>query len=411
VTDEWNAFVTIARNAAPAVPSKGPLAGVSVAIKDNIDTVDLPVSAGTPALRGARPGADAPVVAALRRAGAIIVGKTNMHELALGTTNCNPAFGTVRNPVNVTRSAGGSSGGSAAAVAAGLVPVALGSDTGGSVRIPASYCGLVGFRPSVGRWSGVGVVPLSTTRDTVGVLAETVSMAALVDSVVTGRPVARPGDLRGMRLGVPREGFYADLHPEVAVLTEAALDRLADAGAELVEVRVIGAHELDAACGFPIVLYELAHALPAYLATLPAPHGSLTFADVVASVSSPDVRRIVEQIIADPVPESVYRSALSTREQLRESYARTFDDVAVLVYPTVPWPAPPIEDDHLTVHNGREVDVFATSIRNTSPGSVAGLPSITVPNGHTADGLPVGLGLECAAGADDRLLSLALALG
>jgi mandelamide amidase len=410
VTD-LHAFITIAEDAGPAVQN-GPLAGVRVAVKDNIHTFDLPVSGGTPALRGARPTADAPVVAALRRAGAVIAGKTNMHELALGTTNCNPTVGTVLNPVDVSRSAGGSSGGSAAAVAGGLVPIALGSDTGGSVRIPASYCGIVGFRPTVGRWPRAGVVPLSTTRDTVGVLAGSVAEMSLVDSVVTGSSVAEPVTLQGVRLGVPREGFYSDLHPEVAARTEAALDRLADAGADLVEVRVIAAHELDDRCGFPIVLYELAHALPAYLATLPSPHGALSLADVIDAVGSPDVRRIVERMLAEPVPDSVYRDCLSIRDSLRAAYLTMFsrNRVSSLVYPTVPWVAPPIGDSHRSLHNGREVDVFRTSIRNTSPGSVAGLPSISLPNGHTAAGLPVGLSLEAPSGADSHLLAIAAAI-
>src|SRR5204863_3451998 len=137
---------------------------------------------------------------------ATVAGKTNMHELALGTTNRNPAFGTVGNPAAPGRSAGGSSGGSAAAVAAGLVPLALGTDTGGSVRIPASYCGIVGFRPSIGRWPRTGVMPLSTTRDTVGVLAGSVAEVSLVDSIMTGSSVAEPVTLQGVRLGVPHEG-------------------------------------------------------------------------------------------------------------------------------------------------------------------------------------------------------------
>jgi indoleacetamide hydrolase len=169
-------FITKARS--PEAEIRGPLDHLSLAVKDNINTADLPTSAGTPALRGARPDEDAPVLAKLRKAGAIVIGKTNMHELALGTTNRNASFGTVANPRAAGRSAGGSSGGSAAAVADGTAHIALGTDTGGSVRIPASYCGIVGFRPSIGRWGNEGCVPLSPTRDTIGILANTVTDVA-----------------------------------------------------------------------------------------------------------------------------------------------------------------------------------------------------------------------------------------
>jgi mandelamide amidase len=403
--DDLNAFIT-PMSTHPAART-GPLAGVRLAVKDNIDTADLPTSAGTPALRGARPVRDAPVVARLRRAGAVVVGKTNLHELALGATNRNAEFGTVTNPRAPGRSAGGSSGGSAAAVAAGLVPIALGTDTGGSVRIPASYCGIVGFRPTVGRWGNEGVVPLSPTRDTIGVLAETVGEVAFVDSVVTGEPAPPPVELHGVRLGVPRAGFYDDLHPEVAAVAARALARLADAGAELVEVNVVAAQELDARCGFAIIGYEFAKALPGYLATLPPPHGELTLADVIAAVNSPDVRDIVTGILAEPIPESTYRDCLALRDQLRAAYASVFEHVTALVYPTVAMPPPPVDDSLETLHNGRLVNLLGTSIRNTSPGSVAGVPSISLPAGHTGAGLPVGLSLECADGADRLLLSIA----
>jgi mandelamide amidase len=172
---------------------------------------------------------------------------------------------------------------------------------------------------------------------------------------------------------------------------------------------VDGAHELDDRCGFPIVLYELEHAFPKYLATLPEPYRSLTLAEVIAAVSSPDVLAIVERMLTDPVPDSLYRESLAVREQLRSAFAETFrrDRIAALVYPTVPFAAPPIEDSTHTLHNGAEVDLFKTSVRNTSPGSVAGIPSISLPIGRTATGLPVGLSLEGPEGSDAALLSVA----
>jgi len=410
---DLHAFISIADE----IPEIGhtdaqPLSGVPLAIKDNINTGDLPTTAGTPALRGSRPAADAPVVARLRQAGAVTLGKTNLHELAFGTTNNNATFGAARNPHAPEHSAGGSSGGSAVAVAAGLASIALGTDTGGSVRIPASYCGIVGFRPTAGRWGNEGAVPLSPTRDTIGILANTVADAALVDAVVTGESSSATVNLTGLRLGVPRHGFYSELNPEVAARTESALGRLADAGAELVEMRVVDAHELSAQFGFPLVFHEVADALPRYLATLPAaPYCHLTLADLAAQVSSPDVKAILDAILAEPTGEAVYLECLAGRGRLREAYAEAFQrsQVAALVYPTVPLPAPPLGDTDTTLHNGRQVNLFLTSTRNTGPGSLAGMPSINLPNGHTAAGLPVGLSLEGPSGDDRQLLAVAAA--
>lgn len=388
----------------------GPLAGVPLAVKDNLDTRDLPTTGGTPALADSRPGRDQHAVERLRAAGAAVIGKTNLHELALGITSNNAAFGPVRNPHDPSRSAGGSSGGSAVAVATGVVPVALGTDTGGSVRIPAAHCGVVGWRPTVGRWGSTRVVPISHTRDTAGVLATTVSDAALVDELVTGEPVAGPPQRR-LRIGVPRPGFYDELHPEVAGCAARVLDRLAGADVELVEVEVAGAHELDAECGFPIVFVELARDLPAYLATLPGPERDLTLADVLARAASPDVRGALEVAAAGGFTEQDYRHALATRDRLRDAYAAAlYRDGArldALVYPTVPLPAPPVGDDDLTELNGRQVPVFLTSIRNTGPGSTAGMPAVSLPAGETDTGLPIGISLEALPGDDSALLAVA----
>ncbi|MCZ2820713.1 amidase family protein [Modestobacter sp. VKM Ac-2977] len=156
-------------------PGEGLLAGVPLAVKDNLDTRDLPTTGGTPALRDSRPGRDHHAVARLRAAGAAVLGKTNLHELAFGITSNNAAFGPVRNPHDPARSAGGSSGGSAVAVATGVVPIALGTNTGGSLRVPAAHCGVVGWRPTTGRWGTGRTVPISRTRDTAGVLATSVT--------------------------------------------------------------------------------------------------------------------------------------------------------------------------------------------------------------------------------------------
>jgi mandelamide amidase len=295
-------------------------------------------------------------------------------------------------------------------VATGVVPIALGTDTGGSMRVPAAHCGVVGWRPTVGRWGTDRTVPISRTRDTAGVLATTVGDVALVDSLVTGEPAREtPGRLR---LGVPRRGYFDDLHPEVAACTQRALDRLADAGVDLVEVDVADAHDLDAECGFPIVFFEIAEDLPAYLATLPGPERELTFADVLAQVASPDVRGAMELAAAGSCTPDGYRAAMATRERLRTAYRDALrpaggDRLDALVYPTVPLPAPPVGDDVTTEMNGRQVPVFLTTIRNTGPGSTAGMPAISLPAGTTEAGLPIGLSLEALPGDDPALLAAA----
>lgn len=405
---DLGAFISVAEHAEPGT---GPLAGVPLAVKDNLDTRELPTTGGTPALRNSRPGRDQHAVARLRAAGAAVIGKTNLHELALGITSNNAAFGPVRNPHDTTRSAGGSSGGSAVAVATGVVPIALGTDTGGSLRVPAAHCGVVGWRPTPGRWGAGRTVPISRTRDTAGVLATSVADVALVDEIVTGES-APASSGRPLRLGVPREGFYDDLHPEVALCTERALERLAAGGVELVEVQVAGGHALDAECGFPIVFFEIAQDLPAYLATLPGPESGLTLADVLAQVASPDVRGALEAAASGVVTEDAYQQAMATRDRLRDAYATALqpgqtERLDALVYPTVPLPPPPLGDDDTTELNGREVPVFLTTIRNTGPGSTAGMPAISLPAGTTRAGLPIGISLEGLPGEDAALLATA----
>ncbi len=398
----------------------GPLHGLPLLIKDNINSATLPTTAGTPSLVGNRPRANAHVLDALLRAGGIVFGKANMHELAFGITSNNGAFGPVRNPYDPSKIPGGSSGGNAAGVAARFAPAGIGSDTGGSARIPAALCGIVGFRPTIGRYPGTGtlagvreVVPIAHTRDTPGPLARCVADVALLDAVITGEPLALPrADLRGLRLGVARRSFFADLDPGLEEVVDEALRRLQDSGAVLVEVDIANLENLDADIGFPVALFEAGTDLPVYLE---ANRTGVTLKELVGAIASPDVKTIFEQSVIGPgaIPESVYRDAIEVfRPQLQAAYQRTFDDHALdaLVFPTTPLPARPIGQDQTVELNGRQVSTLLTYIRHTDPGSNAGIPGVSVPIGVTGEGLPVGLELDGPAASDRRLLAIARAV-
>ena len=390
----------------------GPLHGVPLALKDNLDTDDMPTTGGTPGLRGHRPKRNAAIVQKLRDAGAIVFGKANLHELAYGITNNNAAFGAARNPYDRTRIPGASSGGVGVAVGARMVPGGIGSDTGGSVRIPAALCGIVGFRPTLGRWSQAGIVPISHTRDTAGPMTRSVADCALLDGIVTGGATSvAAAALKGLRLGVPRAHFWESLDAEVARLMADVLARLEDAGAVLVEADIRDVGRLDADAGFPIALYETVVDINAYLAG----HGSkMTYKELVAQCASPDVAGLLQSLAGDgAIPEAAYREARDVlRPQLQAAYRDHFrrHDVAAVVFPTTPLPAAPIGDDETVLLNGERVPTFPTFIRNTSPGSVAGIPGISIPAAQTATGLPLGLELDGPEGDDARLLSVAMAL-
>src|SRR5260370_18991095 len=223
----------------------GPLFGLPIPVKDSVNTKEYPTTGGTPALRHFRPTEDAPVVATLRGAGALVLGKTNLHELSYGWPSNNQAFGAVRNPYDQSRIPGGSSGGTAAAVAARLAPLGVAEDTEGSIRVPAALCGIAGFRPTTGRYSTRGCVPISPLFDQVGPHARNVADLALFDSVVADdwHPL-EAARLDGLRLGVVRDYWFADLAPEVERLTELALAKLKAAGAQIAETRWPGLKRL-----------------------------------------------------------------------------------------------------------------------------------------------------------------------
>ena len=399
--------------ASRAAARGGRLAGLPVPVKDNFDTADMPTTGGTPGLRGHRPARNAPVLRRLIDAGACIMGKLNMHELAFGITSNNGAFGPARNPHDPDRIPGGSSGGSGAAVAARMAPVAMGTDTGGSVRIPAALCGVAGLRPTAGRYSQQGIVPISNTRDTAGPLARSVEDLALFDSAIAGVPDELPDvPLEGARIGVPRAHFYDNLHPDTARVADETLAALAAAGAVLVEADMPEVPKLDEAAGFPIALYETVVALNRYLSESGL---DLDFAGLAGAAASPDVAGLL-QSLATPegaVPEPVYREAVTkTRPALQAAYADWFaaNDAVAAIFPTAPLPAAPIGDDETVELNGERVPTFLTFIRNTGPSSVAGIPGVTLPAGLSADGLPIGMELDGPAGSDRALLALSAAV-
>ncbi|WP_432420042.1 indoleacetamide hydrolase [Nitratireductor mangrovi] len=418
---DLNAFVTLdndgARTAAAAADAaadkSGALFGVPIVVKDNIASAGLPTSAGTAALKDWVPEADAPVLARLRAAGAILIGKTGLHELAFGITSNNATFGAIGNPWAPERFAGGSSGGSGAAVAAGIVTAGLGTDTGGSVRIPAALNGIAALRPTVGRYPGKGIVPISKTRDTAGPMARTVDDLVLLDGVITGGETSvEPVSLAEVRLGVAAP-LNADLDPETSRVMDQALAALEKAGATLVPVDMNGLMELNGKVGFPLALHEAKTGLVAFLAE----NGTgVTIEELAAGIASPDVKFVFDELVLGPraIPDAVYEAALHTaRPQLQALYAETFaaHKLDALVFPTTPLPAQPIAGSDMNVLlNGREVPTFQTFIRNTDPGSNAGLPGISIPAGLTSDGLPVGLEIDGPSFSDRRLLAIALSI-
>ncbi|MGY6537140.1 MAG: indoleacetamide hydrolase [Pararhodobacter sp.] len=384
------------------------LEGLALGIKDNIDTADLPTMGGTAALRGAAP-ANAPALQRLLDTGALCAAKLNLHELAFGITNNNAVAGAVHNPWKRGHIPGGSSGGTGAAVAAGIVPAGLGTDTGGSVRVPAALCGVKGFRPTIGRYPAGGVVPLSRTRDTPGPLAHSVADLALLDATMAADATAlTPRAPTGLRLGVPRLVLWDNLDPGVAGSCAEALDRLARAGVTLVEADPADLWADDAAASFPIVLYECMRELPEYCATR-----GIDFDALMAGIGSPDVRGILQSQMGDgAMPEAAYRAAMDRhRPAMQRNWAAYFAQhrLDAVIFPTTPLTARPIGQDETVELNGTQVPTFGTYIRNCDHGSVIGAPGISLPAG-LADGLPVGIEIDGLPGQDRALLDIAAAL-
>jgi indoleacetamide hydrolase len=388
------------------------LNGLPLIVKDNVDVINCPTTAGSKALGVHVPKQSASLISRLTEAGAVVLGKANLHEFSLGITSNNGAFGPARNPYDLKRIPGGSSGGTASAVAAGLVPAGIGSDTGGSLRIPAALCGVVGFRPTVGRWPSDGIVRISHTRDTVGPIALTVADCALLDAVVCNEQIELSTiALDKLRIGIPRKQFWEDLDPEMRSAADAVLKLLSSSGITLVECDV--GFDIDQCnhAGMLIAMLELLDNIKGYLA-----QHDLLFdaASIGEKISSPDVKNIYQSLLGpDAPPEHAYKDALQVQRPLFQgAYAKCFAtyQIDALIFPTTPRAASLIGEDDTVELNGRQVPTFPTFARNVGPGSTTGLPGISLPMGLTTQGLPMGIALDGPAMSDRKLLAIANAI-
>lgn len=385
-----------------------PLYGVSLAVKDNIHVAGIENSAGTPSLKDFIPVNDATVIKALADSGAIIAGKANMHELAFGITSANAYFGTVENPVAKGYLAGGSSGGTASAIAAGLVDAGLGTDTGGSVRIPASLTGICGFRPSIGRYPSDGVTMICPTRDTIGPMAKTTQDLITLDRYITGDTTLPEVDIETVRVGISHDIMFNDLDPHTAKACDKAVQRLTDAGVTFVACDLKQIHDLTEASGFAIVFYESVRSLKSYLKTYKT---RVSFDDLIANLASPDVQGVFAAAMGEAeVSDQDYQTALQQRKEAQELYHAMMADnnIACLLSPCTPLPARPTPDSLETVSvNGTEHPTFNAYIRNTDMATVLGIPAIGFPARVGADQLPVGIDINGIFDEDKQLLAVA----
>jgi indoleacetamide hydrolase len=420
---DLNAFITIDETAALAAArdadksraagSTAPLLGVPLAIKDSYLTRGLPTTLGLDALDRFVPQEDADAVTSIKTAGGIVFGKNNLVEMSYGLTGNNARYGQVKNPHNRNHISGGSSSGSGSAVAARIVPASLGGDTVGSIRVPASLCGVAGFKPTTGRWPRNGVAPISHTLDTTGVLARSVEDCALIDQIVTQEretaPASQP-DLRGVRFAyAPRQ--YLDLvEAEVETHFKDVVRRLRDAGATIVEVDLgEDFSSIAASSTWNIFFHETKGAISDFLRR----HDVPTSFDEIYSGLKPSLKEEWGQVVLPSGPGSispeVYQTDLSvhrTEIQRRFNEAFSHNGAEALLFPTTPCTAPLIEHQSTFTIADQEVSYLVLA-KNTVPTSGAGLPGISIPIGLSGAGLPIGLEIDGERGRDRRLLDLA----
>ncbi|PWW22306.1 aspartyl-tRNA(Asn)/glutamyl-tRNA(Gln) amidotransferase subunit A [Geodermatophilus normandii] len=396
VEDRLNAFVVVtadealeaARQAEREIADggyRGPLHGIPVGIKDLYDVAGLPTTSSSAVRSGYLPTEDAACVARLREAGAVVVGKTHTHEFAYGVLTP-----TTRNPWDTGRVPGGSSGGSGAAVAAGECLVGMGTDTGGSIRIPAAVCGTVGLKPTFGRVSRAGITSLCWSLDHAGPLTRTVRDAALTLQALAGFDARDPGSarepvpdftadldagVRGLTLGVPANYFFDDVDPEVESAVREAIGVLEAQGATLREVEIPYADQMMAV-EFGVLVPEAS----AYHQEMLRESGE---------EYTGDVRVLLEA--GETVLATQYIKALRVRTLVQQAFRRTFEGLDALVCPTVPAAAAEVGQRTFTFPGGREKAVVDAWIGHSAPGNVTGLPALSVPCGSTSAGLPIGL--------------------
>ncbi|RAP34169.1 hypothetical protein DID80_07585 [Candidatus Marinamargulisbacteria bacterium SCGC AAA071-K20] len=388
------------------------LFGIPFVLKDNIDVQGMPSSAGTPALLELVSENNSPVVQQILDSGAILFGKTNMDELAMGITSNNRRFGAVKNPHNPMMFPGGSSGGTAAAVSSNLVPFGLGTDTSGSCLIPAALCGCIGFRPSMNRYSQEGVVPLCHTKDTIGILAKNMEEVTLLDSICATNETETLkifSDHSQIRIGIPARFFYDDLDPELKEVVQNTLEKLKVAGVKLIMVNLPkNFNKLSSKVTSGVVGGETLLDLKNYLKEH---HSHLSIKDVISQMVGRRQGYLLTQLENEGKSDSKYIKALNThRPALQGVFADYFEQdgihkIHTILVPTTPLPARPISEGEEVLFNGKYVSEYIY-IRNTSPISNAGLPAISLPVGFTREGLPVGMTFVGPEGLDSKLLEI-----
>lgn len=416
--DRYNAFITTCRQ---APFSDGALAGTAVAVKDNISTKGIQTTCGSKILEGYVPPYDAYVVELLRQAGAAIVGKTNMDEFGMGTTTETSAFGPTQNPADPERVPGGSSGGSAAAVAAGLAPMALGTDTGGSIRCPAAFCGIVGLKPTYGRVSRYGLIAYANSLEQIGPMARTVEDVSKLMSVIArydprdSTMIDRPYDhrpsaeIKGLRIGIPEEYFGEGVDPRVGETVRDAVGVLEGLGAETVPVSIPGMRHALAAY-YVICTSEASSNLARFDGVRYGPAVDTrkswheAYQDLRLELFGAEVRRRIMLgtfALSAGYAGRYYAKAQVARRNIREDFERALREVDVIAGPTMPTTA---------FRLGEKSDPLSMYLSDilTVPANLAGIPAISVPCGRV-DGLPVGLQLMGRQFEDERVVDTAFA--